>query len=70
MKPCEEISPREREVLSLICKGMTNAQIGKTLGMARSTAAKHISHILILTGMGNRTELAIWALSRQEMPTT
>lgn len=52
---------RELDVLRCMTKGMSNAAIGKKLGMSENTVKTHIQHMLDKTGYENRTELAIEA---------
>src|SRR5262249_54161440 len=40
------LTPRERQVLSLLADGRTNREIGQTLYMAEKTASVHVSRIL------------------------
>jgi DNA-binding CsgD family transcriptional regulator len=52
------LTPRERQVLSLIAQGATNRQIGKALYMAEKTASVHVSRILSKLGVKSRTQAA------------
>jgi DNA-binding NarL/FixJ family response regulator len=44
--PLDEISPREREVLSLMAQGRSNAGIAKQLWVTEGTVEKHVHSIL------------------------
>ncbi len=55
------LSPREREVLTLVAQGLTNKQIADRLVIADATARNHVSHILDRLGMNRRTEAAAFA---------
>lgn len=55
------LSEREREVLALVAKGMTNPQIAATLVISEATARNHVSHILEKLGMSRRSEAAALA---------
>jgi DNA-binding CsgD family transcriptional regulator/tetratricopeptide (TPR) repeat protein len=61
-EPAEEepfgLTPRERQVLSLVSEGRTNREIGDTLYMAEKTASVHVSRILSKLGVRSRTEAA------------
>jgi DNA-binding CsgD family transcriptional regulator len=52
------LTPREREVLSLIAEGRTNRQIAETLFITENTAGVHVSRILGKLGAASRTEAA------------
>ncbi len=61
-EPAEEepfgLTPRERQVLTLVSEGRTNREIGDTLYMAEKTASVHVSRILSKLGVRSRTEAA------------
>lgn len=52
-----DISKREREVITLICKGLSNQEIGESLYISLQTVKDHIHHIFIKTGVKNRVQL-------------
>ena len=53
-RPVEELTEREREVLSLMAEGMTDRQIAGALGIALPTAKNHVGSILGKLGAPNR----------------
>ena len=57
-----ELTPREREVASLIAEGLTNSQLAERLYISPKTAAVHVSNILMKLGLGGRAEVAAWAV--------
>jgi DNA-binding CsgD family transcriptional regulator/pimeloyl-ACP methyl ester carboxylesterase len=62
LKPAADgLSDREVEVLRLIAKGKSNAEIAQQLTISRHTVIRHVSHILAKTGAANRTEAAGYA---------
>jgi DNA-binding CsgD family transcriptional regulator len=56
------LSSREREVYDLLCEGLTNRQIAKTLFIETSTVKVHAHHIYDKLGVRSRTALAVHAL--------
>ena len=59
------LTNREREVLSLMTQGLTNAEIGVHLIISRATAKYHVSSILSKLGVATRTEAVAWAVQHQ-----
>jgi DNA-binding CsgD family transcriptional regulator/predicted outer membrane lipoprotein len=54
------LSPREREVLGLVCAGKGNKAIAAELSISEQTVKTHVSSILRKTGRGSRMELFAW----------
>jgi len=52
-------SPRQVEVLALLCKGKSNKEIGVTLRMSDNTVGTHVAAIFNILGVRNRTEAVI-----------
>ena len=52
-----QLSPREREVFSLILEGRTNKEIAAQLGISESTAKFHVSAILKKCGARSRLDV-------------
>ena len=52
-----EISKREREVIELISKGMTNQEISEALFISLQTVKDHVHRIFVKTGVKNRIQL-------------
>jgi len=56
-----ELSPRERQVLSLVSEGMANKQIGRALGITERTVKVHLVNVFRRIGVSDRTSAALWA---------
>ena len=56
--PLPGLSPREREVLSLVAIGRSNRQIAEELYISPKTASVHVSNILAKLGVSSRGEAA------------
>ena len=56
--PLAALTDREREVLSLLARGMSNREIGSELFITPKTASVHVSNILGKLGAASRTEAA------------
>jgi DNA-binding NarL/FixJ family response regulator len=54
-----ELTPRQREILQMMSRGLTNAEIAGALGIAEGTVKTHISAILQILDVTNRTEAAL-----------
>ena len=57
-----DITEREQEVLELICKGMSNAEISKYLGVSARTVDGHRARLLEKTGAKNSPHLVMFAI--------
>jgi len=51
------LTPREMDVILLICSGIGNEEIATTLSIAKRTADKHVSNILSKLKSSNRSKL-------------
>jgi adenylate cyclase len=55
----ERLSRRQREVLQLAARGLTNAEIGDVLGISAETVRTHLAAVLVRLQVANRTEAAV-----------
>jgi NarL family two-component system response regulator LiaR len=60
-----DLTEREREILALLAKGLTNPEIAARLTISESTTRFHVSNILSKLNAANRTEAARLALERK-----
>lgn len=56
------LSDREVDVLRLVCRGLTNAQIAKQLVISRRTAEHHVQHIYAKIGHSTRAAATLFAI--------
>ena len=57
----ESLTEREREILTLVAKGISNRQIGELLFITEGTVKNHMSNILSKLGLRDRTQAALYA---------
>jgi len=56
------LSPREKEILEFICKGFSNYEIAKKLGLSQRTIDGHRSRLFEKTGARNAPHLVLYAV--------
>ena len=66
--PGADLTQRERELLTLMARGMANQQIAHELGIALPTVKFHITNILSKLQVDNRTEAVLLALRHKLVP--
>jgi len=57
------LTPRELEVLQLICSGMSNKEIAEKLALSVNTVAVHRANIMNALGLHKTAELVVYAIS-------
>lgn len=60
-----DLTPRERQVLSLLAEGLTNSRIADELVISPATVKTHVASIFAKLGVTNRTEAAAAAARRR-----
>lgn len=56
------LTPREREVATLIARAMSNPEIAEELVISKRTAETHVSNIRSKLGFNKRAQIVRWAL--------
>ncbi len=59
------LSQREKEILELICRGMSNQEIADQLYISRRTVEKHRSNLLNKTNTRNTAQLVMFAIENK-----
>ncbi|WP_175479039.1 response regulator transcription factor [Rubrimonas cliftonensis] len=54
----QSLSPREREIASLTCRGLSNKEIGRRLDISHHTVSTHMRRIFDKLGVNRRACLA------------
>lgn len=58
------LTPRERSVLELVARGMTNRAVGAELFISEKTVSVHLTRVMAKLGATSRTEAVAIAMSR------
>jgi DNA-binding CsgD family transcriptional regulator len=57
-----QLTPRERDVLALLARGHTEAEIAQSLCIARPTVSRHVQNLYGKLGVHRRGEAVAWAV--------
>jgi DNA-binding NarL/FixJ family response regulator len=61
LRPAQDLSDREVEVLRLVAAGLANKQIARKLGITERTVKAHLTNVFQRLGVTDRTQAALWA---------
>lgn len=56
--PLDDLTPREKEVVFAVCKGLSHKEIGRELGLAPTTVSSHLYRAYGKLGVDSRSALA------------
>ncbi|MCD6706597.1 MAG: response regulator transcription factor [Thiobacillus sp.] len=58
----EKLSPREKDIIALLAKGVSNKEMAHTLNVAESTIKIHVQNILKKLHLTSRVQAAVYAV--------
>lgn len=64
----ESLTPREVQVLAAVSRGLTNAEIGRTLHITEATVKTHLLRIFVKLNVDDRTRAVTVAMERGILP--
>lgn len=60
-----DLTNRELQVLRHVAMGLSNREVGKSLGISVETVKEHVQNILRKLSVNDRTQAAVWAVKNQ-----
>lgn len=60
----DDLTPREREVLTLLAKGRSNKEIARALSISEKTVKNHINNIFAKLHCNDRTQAVLYAIRK------
>jgi DNA-binding NarL/FixJ family response regulator len=67
-RAADALTRRERDVLTLIARGLSNKRIAFELGLSEKTVKAHVGHVLAKLGVSDRTQAALYAVRHGLVP--
>ncbi|WP_378950719.1 response regulator [Pelosinus sp. sgz500959] len=61
----DRLSYRELEVLEMVCKGMNNQEVAKSLFLSEKTVKNHLTNIFRKIGVTDRTQAVLYAIKNK-----
>ena len=61
----ESLTPRERQTLAWLARGVSNKEIARALDLAESTVKVHVQSILRKLNLSSRVQAAIYAIEHK-----
>ncbi len=58
-RPRPNLTEREKQILRLVCDGLTNGEIASCLHVSRETVKSELKRIFRKIGVSNRTQAAV-----------
>ena len=60
--PRDPLTPREREIVELVARGLRNAEVAKQLSIAEDTVKSHLNNVFQKLNVRDRVQLTLYAL--------